>query len=145
MGWVAESGLRAYKALSLGGSLCPKGVPLPSVRLIRFAKLTVLITDVSTLFCAFLIVGWQIIIFLRGGNWWALPLSLVFNTSEHNQGEIYSTASIDKIGESRVTDFTDVLLQMPIIVPVLLAAAFLTGFYLWLSSLEREISILQIQ
>ena len=58
---------------------------------------------------------------------------------------IYSTASINKIGESRVTDFTDVLLQMPIIMPVLLAAAFLTGFYLWLSSLEREISKLQIQ
>ena len=142
MGWIAESGLRAYKALSLGGSLCPKGVPLPSVRLIRFAKLTVLIADVSTLFCAFLIVGWQIIIFLRGGNWWALPLSLVFNTPK---GDVYSTASIDKIGESRVTDFTDVLLQMPIIMPVLLAAAFLTGFYLWLSSLEREINILQIQ
>ena len=142
MGWIAESGLRAYKALSIGGSLCPKGVPLPSVRLIRFAKLTVLIADVSTLFCAFLIVGWQIIIFLRGGNWWALPLSLVFNTPK---GDVYSTASINKIGESRVTDFTDVLLQMPIIMPVLLAAAFLTGFYLWLSSLEREINILQIQ
>ena len=118
---------------------------MPSVRLIRFAKLTVLIADVWTIFCAFLIVGWQIIIFLRGGNWWALPLSLVFNTSGHNQGDIYSTASIDKIVASRVTDFTDVLLQLPIIVPVLLAAASLTWFYLWLSSLEREINTLQIQ
>ena len=145
MGWVAELGLRAYKALSIGGSLCPKGVPLPSVRLIRFAKLTVLIADVSTLFCAFLIVGWQIIIFLRGGNWWALPLSLVFNTSEHNQGDIYSTASIDKIVARHSTNFTDALLQLPIIMPVLLAAAFLTAFHLWLSSLEKEISKLQIQ
>ena len=123
----------------------PKGAPLPSVRLIRFAKLTVLIADVATLFCAFLIVGWQIIIFLRGGNWRALPLSLVFNTPEHNQGDIYSTASIDKIVARHSTDFTDALLQLPIIMPVLLAAAFLTGFYLWLSSLEKEISKLQIQ
>ena len=115
---------------------------MPSVRLIRFAKLTVLIADVSTLFSAVLIVGWQIIILLKDGSWTALPLSLVFNTSK---GEIYSTASIDKIGESRVTNFTDVLLQVPIIMPMLLAAAFLTAFYLWLSSLEREISKLQIQ
>ena len=94
-------------------------MPLPSVRLIRFAKLTVLIADVSTFFCAFLIVGWQIIIFLRGGNWWALPLSLVFNTSGHNQGDIYSTASIDNIVARHSTNFTDALLQLPIIVILL--------------------------
>src|SRR5262249_3116133 len=39
------------------------GGAVPSVRLVRFAKLTVLIADVSTIFCAFLIVGWQITIF----------------------------------------------------------------------------------
>ena len=72
---------------------------MPPVRLVRFAKLTVLIADVSTIFCAFLIVGWQIIIFLRDGSWWVLPLSLVF--SRHDQGEIYSTASIDKIVASQ--------------------------------------------
>ena len=143
--WV-ESPNQPYELIRLSrlaDHFAQTGLPLPSVRLIRFAKLTVLIADVATIFCAFLVVGWQIIIFLRGGNWRALPLSLVFNTP--NNGDVYSTASINKIGESRVTDFTDVLLQMPIIMPVLLAAAFLTGFYLWLSSLEREISILQIQ
>ena len=142
---LAESGLRAYKALSLGGSLCPKGVPLPSVRLIRFAKLTVLIADVSTIFCAFLIVGWQIIIFLRAGNWWALPLSLVFNMSEHNQGEIYSTASIDKIVARHSTNFTDALLQLPIIMILLFGAAALTAFYLWISRVEKELTKTQIQ
>ena len=113
-----------------------------SVRFVRFAKLTVLFADVLTAFSAVLIVGWQIIILLKDGSWTALPLSLVFNTPK---GEVYSTASIDKIGESRVTNFTDVLLQVPIIMPILLAAAFLTAFYLWLSSLEKEISKLQIQ
>ena len=140
-----QSGLRAYKALSLRGSLCPKGVPLPSVRLIRFAKLTVLIADASTIFCAFLIVGWQIIIFLRGGNWRALPLSLVFNTSEHNQGDIYSTASIDKIVARHSTNFTDALLQLPIIMILLFGAAALTAFYLWISRVEKELTKTQIQ
>ena len=116
--------------------------PLLSVRFVRFAKLTALFANVLTVFSAVLIVGWQITILLKDGSWTALPLSLVFSTPK---AEVYSTASIDKIGESRVTNFTDVLLQVPIIVPMVLAAAFLTAFYLWLSSLEKEISKLQIQ
>jgi hypothetical protein len=119
-----------------------RGSPLLSVRFVRFAKLTALFANVLTAFSAVLIVGWQIIILVKDGSWTALPLSLVFSTPK---GEVYSTASIDKIGESRVTNFTDVLLQVPIIMPILLAAAFLTAFYLWLSRLEREISKLQIQ
>ena len=113
-----------------------------SVRFVRFAKLTALFAGVSTIFSAVLVVGWQITILLKDGSWTVLPLSLVFSTPK---SEVHSTASIDKIGESRVTNFIDVLLQVPIIMPMLLAAAFLTAFYLWLSSLEREISKLQNQ
>ena len=116
---------------------------MPPVRLVRFAKLTVLIADVSTIFCAFLIVGWQITIFLRDGSWRVLPLSLVF--SRHDQGEIYSTASIDKIVASQSTIFTDAFLQLPIIMALFLAAAALTVFYLWISHLEKELTKTQIQ
>jgi hypothetical protein len=123
-------------------TLLEGGAPLPSVRFVRFAKLTALIADVSTIFCAVLIVGWQIIIFLRKGSWPALPLSLVFSTPK---GEVYSTASIDKIGENRATSFIDALLQVPIIMLLLLAMAFLTAFYLWLASLEGELTKTQIQ
>jgi hypothetical protein len=116
---------------------------VPSVRLVRFAKLTVLIADVSTIFCAFLIVGWQIAIFLRDGSWRVLSLSLVF--SRHDQGEIYSTASIDKIVASQSTIFTNAFLQLPIIMVLLLASGVLTAFYLWISHLEKELTKTQIQ
>jgi len=105
----------------------------------------VLIADVSTIFCALLIVGWQIIIFLRGGNWRALPLSLVFNMSEHNQGEIYSTASIDKTVAVHSTNLSNALLQLPIIVILLFGAAALTAFYSWISRVEKELTKTQIQ
>ena len=112
---------------------------MPSVRLVRFAKLTTLIAGVWTTFYAVFVVGWQITIFFKDGSWQALPLSLVFNTSE-DQREVYLTASIDKIGANRATNVIDLLLQMPIIVPLILAAAFLMAFYLWLSDIERRLT-----
>ena len=110
---------------------------MPSVRLVRFAKVMALIADVSTFFCIFLIVAWQITIFLREGSWRALPLSLVFNTSKYDQGEVYSTASIDKIVASHIAE---VLLQLPIIIVLLLGAAALTAFYSWISAVEKELT-----
>jgi hypothetical protein len=116
--------------------------PLPSVRLVRFAKLTAAIADVSTVFCAVLIVGWQVIGLLGNGSWPALPLSLILLAPTN--GEVYSTASIDKIGASWAPSFVDALLQVPIIMILLLAVAFLTAFYLWLSSVEKELTKTQI-
>ena len=109
-----------------------------SLRLIRFARMTALVADIWTIFCAVLIVGWQVTIFLKEGSWHALPLASVFNTLEFNRGEIYSTASIDKIERSHSANLADALLQVPVIVPLLLGAAFLTAFYLWLSDIERR-------
>jgi uncharacterized protein YneF (UPF0154 family) len=34
----------------------------------------------------------------------------------------------------------DALLQIPVIVPLLLAVCLLTGFYVWLSHIEKQIS-----
>jgi hypothetical protein len=115
---------------------------LLSVRFIRFAKLTALLADVSTIFSAVLIVGWQIVILLKDGSWPALPLSLILSTPKI---EVYSTASIEKNGEShQATNFIDVLLQVPIIMLLLLAVVFLTAFYVSLSSVERELTKTQI-
>ena len=96
-----------------------------------------LIADVSTLFCIFLIVAWQTTIFLRDGSWRALPLSLVFSASNYDQGEVYSTASIDKIVAGHIPE---VLLQLPIIIILLLGAAALTAFYSWISAVEKELT-----
>jgi hypothetical protein len=118
-----------------------RGQPLLSVRFIRFAKLTALLADVSTIFSAVLIVGWQIVILLKDGSWPALPLSLILTPKI----EVYSTASIEKNGEShQATNFIDVLLQVPIIMLLLLAVVFLTAFYVSLSSVERELTKTQI-
>ena len=118
---------------------------MPSVRLVRFVKLTVLIADVSTIFCVILIVGWQITIFLGDGSWRALPLSLVFSTPKYNQNEVYSTASIDKIIASHSTNFADALLQLPIIMILLLGAAALTALYLWILEVEKKLTKAQFQ
>ena len=108
------------------------------LRLIRFTRITALVADIWTIFCAVLIVGWQMIIFFREGSWHALPLSSVFNAPKYSRGEIYSTASIDKIERSHLTNLADALLQVPIIVPLLLGAALLTVFYLWLVDTESR-------
>jgi hypothetical protein len=118
-----------------------KGASLPSFRFIRFAKLTVLVADIWTLACAALIVGWQTFIFLREGSWRDLPLSLVF-TAKNTDTEVYSTASIDKIGESRLAD---ALFEMPIIIVLFLAAAFLTAFYAWLYDTEKQLAKTRIR
>ena len=83
--------------------------------------MTALVAVIWTIFCAVLIVGWQIIIFLREGSWHTLPLSSVLNTLESSRGEIYSTASIDKIERSYSANLADALLQVPVIVPLLSA------------------------
>jgi hypothetical protein len=102
--------------------------------------MTALVADIWTIFCAVLIVGWQSIVFLREGSWYALPLSSVFNTLEYSRGEIYLAASFDKIGRHHQANLADVLLQIPVIVPVLLGAALLTAFYFWLLNAEKRYS-----
>lgn len=112
--------------------------PLPAfLRLVRFAKVTALVADIWTIFCAVLVLGWEMLIFLKEGSWHTLPLSSVFNTTRFSNDEVYSTASIDIIKKDHPVD---ALLQIPVIVPLLLAAALLTLFYLWLLNIERRCS-----
>jgi hypothetical protein len=87
-------------------------------------------------------VGWQTFIFLREGSWPNLPLSLVFTAAKNSDTEIYSTASIDKIGESRLAD---ALFEVPIIIVLFLAAACLTAFYAWLYDAEKQLAKTRIR
>ena len=111
---------------------------MPSAGLIRFAKLTVLTANVLTIFCAVLIVGWQITIFLRDGSWRALPLSFFLSPRPNGIGEVFVTASIDKLGGSQSTAFVDALIHVPASLILLLGVAFLTAFYWWLSNIEKR-------
>jgi hypothetical protein len=110
---------------------------LSSVRFIRYAKITVLIADIWTLAYAALVFGWQTLMFVRVGTWQTLPLSFVFSAQKYIDDEVSSTASIDKIRDSQATILADTLLQMPMIALLLLGAAFLTAFYLWLYKFEK--------
>jgi transcriptional regulator with XRE-family HTH domain len=66
--------------------------------------MTALVANIWTIFNAVLIVGWQIIIFLRKGSWPALPLSSIFNKLECNRGAIYATASAGEIERSQLAN-----------------------------------------
>ena len=102
--------------------------------------MTALVADIWTIFNAVLIVGWQIIIFLKKGSWPALPLSSVFNKLESDHGAIYATASAGEIKSSQLANVVDAMLRVPTIVPLLVAAVLLTAFYLWLMHTEKRYS-----
>jgi len=97
-----------------------------------------------TIGCIALIVGWQTLVFLRNGSWQALPLSLVLNTTNDSDSEIYLTASVNGISESRAADFLDALLQVPIITLLFLAAAVPTA-YSWLYKIEKRLVKIQLR
>jgi hypothetical protein len=110
------------------------------LRLIRFTRMTALVANIWTIFYAVLIVSWQIENFLKAGSWPALPLSSIINKLEFNRGAIYATASAGEIERSQLANVIDAMLRVPAIVPVLLAAALLTAFYLWLARTEKRYS-----
>jgi hypothetical protein len=99
-----------------------------------------LVADIWTILYAVLIVGWQITSLLREGSWPALPLSSIINKLEFNRGAIYATASAGEIERSQLANVIDAMLRVPAIVPLLLAAALLTAFYLWLTDIEKQYS-----
>ena len=102
--------------------------------------MTALVADLWTILYVVLIVGWQITSLLREGSWPALPLSSIINKLEFNRGAIYATASTDEIERSQLANVIDAMLRVPAIVPLLLAAALLTAFYLWLTDIEKRYS-----
>ena len=97
-----------------------------------------LVADIWTILYAVLIIGWQIIQLLREGSWPALPLSSIISKLEFNHGAIYGTASAGEMETSQLANVIDAMLRVPVIVPLLLAAALLTAFYLWLTDIEKR-------
>ena len=110
------------------------------LRLIRFAKMATLVAGILTIFEAVLVVSLQVVVFLREGSWHALTVSSVFDNTKTGRGGIYVPASVGEVEKNHQTDVVDALLQVPVIVPLLLAAALLTAFYLWLTHTEKRSS-----
>lgn len=110
---------------------------MPTVRFIRFARLAVLVADLSTIAFVTLIFSWQTIVFLRVGSWQALPLSVAFGAPKQIDGDVYQTASISGMGDGHTSNFFEMLLQLPLITVLLVGAAMLTAFYAWLYKIEK--------
>jgi hypothetical protein len=97
-----------------------------------------LIADLWTIAYVFLIVGWQISLFLKRGSWPALSVKSTLNMLGYYHHVIFGTAQIRGDEGSHLSNAVDALLQVPVIVPLLLAAALLTAFYKWLNDIERR-------
>jgi ABC-type molybdate transport system permease subunit len=110
---------------------------LPSVRFIRFARLAVLVADLSTIAFVTLLFTWQTIVFLRIGSWQPLPLSVAFSAPKQIDGDVYQTASIAGMADGQASNLVEMLLQLPLITVLLVGAAMLTAFYAWLHKIEK--------
>jgi hypothetical protein len=110
--------------------------------LVRFAKMTALLSAVWTLLVAVLIVGRQATSWLQYGVWDPYPLSSVINSVEKDRGSAYMTASSGRTA-TEVTilqGMTDWLLEIPAIVPLLIASVLLLVFYSGLLVIEKRYS-----
>jgi hypothetical protein len=105
-------------------------------RLVRFAKMTALLSAAWTILVAILIVGRQATSWLQDGVWESYPLSSVISSLEKGQGSTYTTASADK--PAAISGTLDWLLEIPAIVPLLIASVLLLAFYSRLTTIEKR-------
>jgi hypothetical protein len=103
-------------------------------RVVRFAKITALLSAVWTTTCAAMIV-WRQVLYGEMDTYTLSSIVSSINGGQHR----YVTASSDKF-EAELT-FKEVaadwLLAIPTIVPLLIVAALLLAFYLRLAILEK--------
>jgi hypothetical protein len=110
--------------------------------LVRFAKMTALLSAVWTLLVAVLIVGRQTTSWLQHGVWDPYPISAVINGLEKDRGSAYIMASSGRAA-TEVTILqgtTDWLLEIPAIAPLLIASVLLLVFYSGLLVIEKRYS-----
>lgn len=106
-------------------------------RLIRFTKATVIIAFAWTGLCAAVLTAHQTILYLQTGEWDAFPISSVLR----DRGDVtYTIASSKKIESDRlnVDKILDRALEIPAIVPLLIALLALLLFWAYLSRIEKE-------
>jgi hypothetical protein len=100
-------------------------------RLIRLTKTTALISALWTSFCAAFLVGWQVTVWLREGVWHSYTVgALIMGDPEVT----FTTASYTEEG------IVEKLLEIPAVVPLLVAVILLFAFHSWVASFEKEFS-----
>src|SRR5262245_771047 len=106
-------------------------------RLVKFTKATVIIAFVWTGLCAAVLTAHQTIVYLQTGEWDAFPISSVLG----DRGNVtYTIASSKKIESDRlnVAKILDHSIEIPAIVPLLIALLALLLFWAYLSRIEKE-------
>jgi hypothetical protein len=108
--------------------------------LVRFAKIATLVSVAWTVLCAILLVGWQTTLWLQEGVWNSYSLSSLIGRLERDRVATYVTAGAAKLetGSINKQAVLNWLLEMPSIVPLLIASALLLGFYIWLKDIEKK-------
>ena len=108
--------------------------------LVRFATMTALLSAVWTILVAVLIVGRQATSWLQNGVWETYSLSSVINDLKKDQGSTYTTASSDRTASELtiMQGAPDWLLEIPAIVPLLIASVLLLVFYSRLVVIEKR-------
>jgi hypothetical protein len=115
--------------------------------LVRIAKVTALLAAAWTLLCALLIVGWQAISWLQSGIWSRYPLSSAIEGLGGGQRARYLTASSDPLDNrllnvkkqwANIQAMIDWVLDLPTIVPLLIASVLLLALYVRLAAAQEE-------
>jgi hypothetical protein len=103
-------------------------------RLLKFARLTALLSAAWTILCALLLLGWQTMVWLRDDAWQSYTLATVIRNLHRTEDLTYVTASADRARTEGVGDW---LLDTPASAFLLIVAAMLLAFYLWLARAEK--------
>jgi hypothetical protein len=108
-------------------------------RLLNLAKLTTMLSGALTILCAMLLVGWQVMDWIKVGIWNPYPLSSVVESVKGNRNATYVTASVDTSTVATIKRAAvEWLLGAPTIVPLLVVIALHLALYLYLAALEKE-------
>jgi hypothetical protein len=112
-------------------------------RAVRNAKRAVVLSAATTVLCGAGILVWQFTSWLQTDTWVAFPVARIFEIAGLRGRQTYVLTSSSN-AEPKVfdaTSITDWWLDAPALVPLLIAGALLTGLYLWLKEIEKEISV----
>jgi hypothetical protein len=137
-GWILWSagGLSGRRREGEG----PRQSPTLGGRVARLAKIPVFVSATFTALCTGGIVLWQISSGLKTGEWEAYSVSDLFEAARIYFPRRYETASFSPSGSFRIDAQAVIewLLDVPAIVPLLIATMLIALFYVWLARIAER-------
>jgi hypothetical protein len=91
--------------------------------------------------CASALMAWQFYSWATAGSWNTVAFSDVLELADVSPPRTYTPASVTSYGaeRERIDVIFEWLLNLPAIMPLLLALSLLTAFYVFLLSVEKEL------